>query len=61
MGTERNVIEMLSAGRISIGKAAELLKVSIYDIYKIAEKRGIKLGGTSEQGLKSRESAKRYL
>jgi len=55
------VLEIVSSGRISVGKAAELLKVSVYDIYKLAEKHGVKLGGTIAQRAKSEKTAKRFM
>ncbi len=61
MGAEEYILELVSSGRISIGKAAELLNISVYDIYKLAEKHGTKLGGTTEQQMISRKTAKRYL
>jgi len=61
LGAEEYVLEIVSSGRISIGKAAELLKVSVYDIYKLAEKHGVKLGGTIAQVAKSEKAAKKYM
>ena len=61
MGAEEYVLEIVSSGRISVGKAAELLKVSVYDIYKLAEKHGVKLGGTAAHGAKSEKAAKKYM
>lgn len=61
LGAEEYVLEIVSSGRISIGKAAELLKVSVYDIYKLAEKHGMKLGGTVAHEAKSKKAAKKYM
>lgn len=61
LGAEEYVLEIVSSGRISIGKAAELLRISIYDIYKLAEKHKMKLGGTVEQEMKSKKTAKKYM
>lgn len=61
LGAEEYILELVSSGRISVGRAAELLNISAYDIYKLAEKHGTKLGGTSEQQIKSKKIAKRYL
>jgi len=41
---ERYAVSLVSEGRLSIGKASELLDVTYYDIYHIAEKNGIELG-----------------
>ena len=61
LGAEEYVLEIVSSGRISIGKAAELLKISVYDVYKLAEKHGMKLGGTIEHEMKSKKTAKKYV
>src|SRR3989338_7982697 len=61
LGAEEYVLELVSSGRISIGKAAELLKVSVYDIYKLAEKHGVKLGSTIEDTKQSGKTAGKFL
>lgn len=61
LGAEEYILELVSSGRISVGRAAELLNISVYDIYKLAEKHGMKLGGTVEQQMKSRKTATKYL
>ena len=53
------VLKLVEEGRISTGRAAELLDTSIYDIYHMAETRGIRLGATKEQQEMSREYAQR--
>ncbi len=60
-GVEEYVLDLVAEGRISIGKAAEMLKKNIYDLYRIAQKHGIKLGATQEQIKKSRETAAKIL
>ena len=61
LGAEEYILELVSSGRISIGKAAEMLKISVYDIYKLAEKHGMKIGGTAAQQAKSKKTAKKYM
>ena len=61
VGAEEYILDLVSSGRISIGRAAELLNISVYDIYKLAEKHGTKLGGTAELQIKSKKTAKKYL
>ena len=56
-GLEDYVINLVSRGRLSIGKAAEILDLSIYDVHEIAKSRGIKLGPTKDQW----ERSKKYL
>ncbi|MBI2564715.1 hypothetical protein HYV79_01865 [Candidatus Woesearchaeota archaeon] len=61
IGAEEYILNLVAMGRISIGRAADLLKTSIQDIYRLAEKHGVKLGATAEQQKKSLETAKRLL
>jgi hypothetical protein len=56
-GAEDYVLKLLSEARISIGRAAEILDTSIYDIHRMAEARGIELGATDEQRQESRKVA----
>ena len=58
-GAEDYVLELLNKGRISIGKAAELLNKSIYDIYRLAKKRNIELGTTETYYQKAKKTAKK--
>lgn len=60
-GAEQYVLRLVEEGRITATWAAELLDVSVYDIYRSAEARGIKLGATEEQYQRSLEEAKRLL
>ncbi len=58
VGVEEYLLKLVSEGRISIGKAAEILKTTVYDIYRLAQKHGVELGATMEQAKKSRQTAK---
>jgi len=40
---------LVAEGRISIGRAAELLDVTVHDILDGAQRQGIELGATEEQ------------
>lgn len=60
-GIEEFVVQLIAEGRLSIGKAVELLKTTHYDLYQIALKHGIKLSASPEQGRKSRETLKKLL
>ncbi len=51
-------VKLVGEGRLSIGRAAELLDMTHYDIYRIAEDHAIELGATEEQHRQSREHAK---
>lgn len=58
-GAEEYVLELLSQGRLTIGRAAELLEMSIYDVQRLAQEHGIELGATADQYQKARETAAR--
>ncbi|MFH1247377.1 MAG: hypothetical protein V1644_03275 [Candidatus Micrarchaeota archaeon] len=61
LGAEGYVISLVESGRVSIGRAAELLKISVQDIHQLAEKQGVHLGATREQQKKSTGTLKRLL
>ena len=48
------VLKLIAEGRISIGRAAELLELTVYDLQHLAEAQGIELGATDEQRRQSR-------
>lgn len=54
-GAEDYVLELLEQGRISMGKAAELLDATVYDIQELAKNRKIDLGPTLEQLKQSKK------
>ncbi len=56
IGAEEYVLSLVESGRISIGKSAELLKTSVQDVHRLAEKHGVKLGATNEQQRKSAQT-----
>lgn len=47
-GAEEYLLRLCSQGRISIGKAAEILHKSIYDLQESAKQKGIELGISTE-------------
>ena len=53
---ESATVRLVGEGKLSIGKASELLGRSHEDIYRIAQDNGIELGSTSQQRTKSRET-----
>ncbi len=61
LGAEEYVTRLVSQGRITINQAAKLLNTTIYDIYRIAEKHGLKLGASEQQRKKSSETLKRII
>ena len=48
-GAEEYALKQVAAGRLSVGRAAELLDLSIYDLYDKARERGMEIGSTPEQ------------
>ncbi|PIN74596.1 hypothetical protein COV18_06915 [Candidatus Woesearchaeota archaeon CG10_big_fil_rev_8_21_14_0_10_37_12] len=58
-GAEEYILKLVKKGRISIGKAAEILKKTVYDIQRLAKNYGVELGPTTEQTEKSIKTAKK--
>lgn len=56
-GAAHYVLELVAEGRISIGRAAELLDLTVYDLYHLAETYHIELGATDDQRQRSRALA----
>ena len=54
---EEYALKLVEEGRLSGGRAAEILDVSLLDIYRMAESRGIRLGADEGQQRRSREYA----
>lgn len=48
-GAEEYVLRLCSQGRISIGKATQMLHKSIYDLQESAKRKGIELGITEKE------------
>ena len=59
LGAEEYLLDLVDKGRISVGRAAELLKTSIQDIHRLAEKHGLRLGATLEQQKQSSITVKK--
>ncbi len=56
-GAAHYVLRLVAEGRISIGRAAELLNVTVYDLHHQAEMLGLELGASAEQRKRSRALA----
>jgi predicted HTH domain antitoxin len=56
-GAEDYVVGLLDQGRISSGKAAELLDTTVYRVHELAIERGVEIGAGVEDYRRSRESA----
>ncbi len=53
------VLDLCIKGRLSVGKAAEVLDRSVYDIHRLAKEKGLKLTASEEQREKSKEVLKK--
>jgi len=60
-GAEDYLLKLCSQGRISIGKASEILHKSIYDLQEIAKEKGIELGTTLKEYEEGKKLAKTIL
>ena len=58
-GAEKYVMQILAEGRITKSRAAELLGLSIYDMYPLVERYGLELGPTDEQLRQSHATAEK--
>lgn len=60
-GAEEYLLKLCSNGRISIGKAAEILHKSIYDLQESARNRGIELGISAKDYSESKKIAQELI
>lgn len=60
-GLEEYALKLCERGRLSIGKAAEILDISIYDFQEMAKEKGIILSATEESAEKSGEITERLV
>jgi predicted HTH domain antitoxin len=60
-GAEEYVMELLSEGRISSGKAAEILDTSIHRIHELAREHSVEVGPDIDDYQRSREATARLL
>lgn len=58
-GVEDYVLELYNEGRLSIGKVAEILNKSIYEVHRLVQKKNIKIEHSLAIYKKSRETAKK--
>jgi len=56
-GAAHYLLRLVAEGRVSLSRAAELLELTIYDLYHLAETHGIELGASDEQRQRSRALA----
>lgn len=55
-GAEDYAMELLAEGRISSGKAAELLDTTVHRVHDLAREHGIEIGAGLEDYQRSRQS-----
>jgi len=60
-GLEEYALKLCEKGRLSIGKVAEILDRSIYDLQEMAKEKGIILSATEESAEKSSELTNRLV
>jgi hypothetical protein len=60
-GAEEYALELLSEGRISTGRAAEVLDVSVHRVHELARKHDLRIGSTIEDYRSSREAARELI
>lgn len=60
-GAEEYLLILCSQGRVSIGKAAEMLHKSIYDLQETARKKGVELGITAKEYEIGKKFAKKLI
>lgn len=58
-GAAHFLLNLVAEGRVSMGRAAEMLDVPIFDLYRLAETHGIELGASEEQRRLSRALVER--
>ena len=61
IGTEEYILSMVEQGRISGSRAAEMLGISLWDLFRFAELHGVRLGATPEQQRKSMATTRKVL
>ena len=60
-GAEQYVLELISEGRLSVSRGAEILNQSVHEIYRLAKKRNVEIGATKEQYEKGIETAEKTI
>jgi predicted HTH domain antitoxin len=57
---EEYALQQLSEGRLTVSQAAEMLDISVYDVQRKAQQRGIVIGATADQYRNALEIARRF-
>ncbi len=60
-GAEEYILELISKGRISVSRGAELLDTNVHEIYQLAKKKDVEIGATMDQYEKGEKTAKEVI
>lgn len=60
-GAEQYVLELISEGRLSVSRGAEILDQSVHEVYRLARKRNVEIGVTEEQYKKGKRTAEEVI
>ncbi len=61
LGAENYCLELYGNGELSLSKTAQLINKSVYEVIRLAQKKGIKTGATLQQQQLSSKKAKELL
>lgn len=60
-GAEQYVLELISEGRLTVSRGAEILDESVHEIYRLAQKRNIEIGATEKHYDQGSETAEEII
>jgi len=60
-GAEDYILELISKGRLSVSRGAELLDTSVHEIYRLSKKKGVEIGATMDQYEKGEKTAEEVI
>lgn len=55
------MLELISEGRLTVSRGAEILDESVHEIYRLAQKRNIEIGTTEKHYEKGSETAEEVI
>ncbi len=60
-GAEDYILELISMGRVSVSRGAELLDTNVHEIYRLAKKKGVDIGATIDQYERGEKTAEEVI
>jgi len=60
-GAEDYILELISRGRLSVSRGAELLDTSVHEVYQLAKKKGVEIGATMDQYEEGEKNAEEII